>query len=148
MAGLDKAIAGATRWIETNLLADTVRVRASATAEPVLDPETGQIEYPQGQVVYEGPGAVIPSSPVDRRTAPEQSQPWSEQYRSSYLLLTPLTAPVLPQGALVEVTAAHSPVSAALLGRNWLTSDPGLASTVDVVRRTPLDQNEAPAGTP
>ncbi|MFB9558634.1 DUF6093 family protein [Streptomyces roseoviridis] len=146
MAGLDNALAGATRWIDTHLLVDRVRIRASATGEPVLNPATGQLTYPESPVLYEGRGAVLPASTTASRTVtPEQAQPWPQQHRSPYTLLTPLDAPVPPEGALVTVVEAHSPVSAALIGRTWLAADPGLAGTVDVVRRTPLDQNRAAA---
>ncbi|MFF6844656.1 DUF6093 family protein [Streptomyces tanashiensis] len=149
MPGLDHALAGVTRWLDTNLLVDTVRVRAVATGEPVLNPDTGQLDYPPAPVLYEGDGAVIPAvGGADRTVAPDQTQPWPRQYRSSYILLTPLTAPIPPEGALVEVVSVHDPSRAALIGRSWLASDTGQASTVEVVRRTILDQNRPPAGTP
>ena len=149
MAGLDKALAGATRWIGTNLLVDTVRVRAATTTEPVLDPDTGDITYPEGAHIYEGPGAVLPTSATMERSAvAEQVQPWIRQTRSPYMLLTPIDAPIPPEGALVDVTAVHDPARTSLLGRTWLAADPGQASTVEVVRRTALDQNRAPAAGP
>jgi hypothetical protein len=145
MAGLDKALAGATRWIGTNLLIDTVRIRAAATTEAVLNPDTGHVEYPPGPVLYEGPGAVVPfSMAIGRSATTEQSRPWIQQNRSAYVLLTPLDAPIPPEGALVDVTAVHDPANASLLGRTWLAADRGQASTVEVVRRTALDQNRAP----
>ncbi len=149
MPGLDQALAGVTRWLGTNLLIDTVRVRAVPTGEPVLNPDTGQLEYPPGEVLYEGDGAVIPAvGGTDRTVAPDQTQPWPRQYRYSYILLTPLTAPIPPEGALIEVVSVHDPARAALIGRSWLAVDTGQASTVEVVRRTYLDQNRSPAGAP
>lgn len=145
MAGLDKALTGATRWISANLLIDTVRIRATATTEPVLDPDTGQVVYPPGPVLYEGPGAVVPfSMAIGRSATTEQARPWIQQNRSAYVLLTPLDAPIPPEGALVDVTAVHDPARNSLLGRTWLAADRGQASTVEVVRRTALDQNRAP----
>ncbi|MFF6903512.1 DUF6093 family protein [Streptomyces hydrogenans] len=149
MAGLDRALAGATRWIGINLLVDTVRVRAAATTEPVLDPDTGNVVYPEGELIYEGPGAVLPTSATMERSAvADQVQPWIRQTRSPYMLLTPVDAPIPPEGALVDVTAVHDPARTSLLGRAWLAADPGQASTVEVVRRTALDQMRAPAGGP
>lgn len=149
MAGLDKALAGATRWIGANLLIDTVRIRATATAEPVLNPDTGQVTYPPGPVLYEGPGAVVPfSMAIGRSATTEQARPWIQQNRSAYVLLTPLDAPIPPEGALVDLTAVHDPDRASLLGRTWLTADRGQASTVEVVRRTALDQTPSPKAAP
>jgi hypothetical protein len=49
------------------------------------------------------------------------------------------------------VVAVHNPANTALLGRTWFVQDPGRASTVEVVRTTPLDLKQAPrreAGAP
>ncbi|WP_228981272.1 DUF6093 family protein [Streptomyces sp. DH12] len=140
MTGLDQALAGATAWIVDNLLVDTVRVALPGTGDPVLDEESGELEYPAGAILYEGPGAVLPASNPPTVVIPDANLPWPDETRSSYRLMTPLDAPVPPKDALVTVTAAHSPVSAALLGRAWRCSDPGLAGTVSAVRITPLDQ--------
>lgn len=149
MAGLDKALAGATRWIGTNLLVDTVRVRGAATGEPVLDTDTGEVVYPDRPVLYEGPGAVVPFSiSIGRSVTAEESRPWIQQNRSAYVLLTPLDAPIPPEGALVDVTAVHDPSRTSLIGLAWLAADRGQASTVEVVRRTALDQTHSPRAAP
>ncbi|MET7713663.1 DUF6093 family protein [Streptomyces sp. NPDC005407] len=145
MAGLDSALAGAVRWIDDNVLIDTVRVAAPGTGEPVLNTLTGQLEYPAGEVLYEGPGAVMAgSTTMERSAVPDATQPWTQQTRSSYVLVTPLSAPVPPENAIASVVAVHDPARAALLGRTWICADPGQAATVEVVRRTALDQNRAP----
>ncbi|MGA5009074.1 DUF6093 family protein [Streptomyces koyangensis] len=145
MAGLDQALAGVVTWIGTNLLIDTVGVTVPASGPPVLDPATGHLIYPDDLLVYEGPGAVIPAgAAVDRSMVSDTTLPWAAQTKSAYMLLTPLTAPVPPEGSIVTVTAVHDPARTALLGRSWTCADPGQASTVEVVRRTPLDQNRIP----
>ena len=149
MAGLDAALAGVTRWIESNLLIDTVRITHPGVGEPVYDRETGTKVYPQGDVLYEGPGAVVPSSGTTERAAvPEPSQQWAQQRNQAYFLLTPLGAPPPPEYAVVSVVAVHDPTRTSLLGRTWQCSSSGLASTVEVVRKTPLDQNTIPPGVP
>ncbi|MEU2315193.1 DUF6093 family protein [Streptomyces albidoflavus] len=145
MAGLDQALAGVVTWIGTNLLIDTIGITVPASGPPVLDPTTGHLIYPDDLLVYEGPGAVIPAgAAVERSMVPDTTLPWAAQTKSAYMLLTPLTAPVPPEGAVVTVTAVHDPARTALLGRSWTCADPGQASTVEVVRRTPLDQNRLP----
>ncbi|WP_097865811.1 DUF6093 family protein [Streptomyces sp. rh34] len=147
MAGLDQALAGVTRWIGNNLLIDTVRVTRPGSGEPVLNTNTGQLEYPEGDVLYEGPGGVFPSSGTTERAAvPDASQPWTQQQKLAYFLFTPLPAPPPPESAIVSVVAVHDPARTALLGRTWTCAGPGMASTVEVVRKTPLDQNTIPAG--
>ncbi|MFJ5886882.1 DUF6093 family protein [Streptomyces californicus] len=147
MAGLDQALAGVTRWIGNNLLIDTVRVTRPGSGEPVLNTTTGQLEYPEGDVLYEGPGAVVPSSGTTERSAvPDATQPWTQQQKLAYFLLTPLTAPIPPEQAIASVVAVHDPTRTALLGRTWMCAGPGMASTVEVVRKTPLDQNTIPPG--
>ncbi|MFD9721012.1 DUF6093 family protein [Streptomyces sp. NPDC059076] len=149
MAGLDSALAGVVTWIDGNLLIDTVRVAVPGTSDPVLNPSTGELEYPPGEVLYEGPGAIVPgSATMERSAVPDAPQPWTQQTRSTYILLTPLTAPVPPENAIASVIAVHDPARAALIGRTWICADPGQASTVEVVRKTALDQNRAPRVTP
>ncbi|WP_093803890.1 DUF6093 family protein [Streptomyces sp. Wb2n-11] len=148
MAGLDQALAGVTRWIETNLLIDTVRITQPGSGEPVLNAATGQLEYPQGTVLYEGPGAIVPgSATMERSAVPDATQPWFPQTRSTYVLLTPIGAPIPPEHAIASAVQVHDPTRTSLLGRTWICADPGQASTVEVVRRTALDQNRA-EGTP
>lgn len=149
MAGLDAALKGVVDWLDDNILIDTVRVTAPSSADPVLNTETGQLEYPAGEILYDGPGAIVPgSATMERSAVPDATQPWTQQTRSTYVLLTPLTAPVPPENAVASVTAVHDPTRAALIGRTWICADPGQASTVEVVRRTALDQNRAPGGAP
>lgn len=148
MAGLDAALAGVTAWIGRNLLVDTVRVTAPATGGPVYNPDTGQNEYPPGAVLYEGPGAILGGTAQSEiNAAPDVLQVWVGETKSRYRLLTPLTAPLAPKDAIIEVTAVHNPADTALLGRSWTAQDPSRASTVEVVRITPVDQNQAARGT-
>ena len=147
MAGLDAALAGVTRWIGKTLLIDTVRITRPGTGEPVLNTETGQLDYPQGETLYEGPGAVVPSSGTTERAAvSDAGQPWTQQAKLAYFLLTPLTAPIPEENAVVSVVEVHDTTRTSLLGRTWQCSGPGMASTVEVVRKTPLDQNTVPPG--
>lgn len=145
MPGLDAALAGVTAWIGTNLLVDTVRITLPATGGPVYNPDTGQNEYPDDAVLYEGPGAVQGGTAQSEISAvPDAGQMWVGETKSRYRLLTPLSAPLAPKDAIVTVAAVHNPANTALLGRSWTTQDPGRASTTEVVRITPLDQNQAP----
>lgn len=147
MAGLDQALAGVTRWIGNNLLIDTVRVTRPGAGEPVLNTTTGELEYPDGDVLYEGAGAVVTgASTTEGISVPEAAAPWTQQTRAKFTLLTPLAAPIPPEGAVVSVVQVHDPTRTSLLGRSWLCPSPGLASTVEVVRKTPLDQNTIPPG--
>ncbi|MFG2540675.1 DUF6093 family protein [Streptomyces sp. NPDC048511] len=149
MAGLDAALAGVTRWLGTNILIDTVRITRPGAGEPVLNTETGQLEYPQGDVLYEGPGAVVPgAAAMERSAVPDAGQPWAAQTRSTYVLLTPLTAPIPPENAIATVVQVHDPARTSLIGRSWICADVGQASTVEVVRRTALDQNRAAEESP
>lgn len=145
MAGLDAALAGVKAWIGSNLLVDTVRISLPATGEPVLNEDTGLLEYPPGDMLYEGPGAVQGGTAQSEISAtPDVGQPWVQETKSRYRLLTPLAAPVAPKDALVTVVTVHNPANTALIGRTWTCQDPGRAGTVEVVRITPLDQNQAP----
>lgn len=145
MAGFDKALAGVVTWINTNLLVDTVRVTGPATGDPVLNEETGQLEYPEGGVLYEGPGAVFPASSPPMAVISDASQPWVDETRSTYKLLTPTTAPIPPKDALVSVITVANPDRSGLLGRTWQASDPARVGTVEAVRVTPLDQQQGAA---
>lgn len=140
MAGLDDAIAGAVAFIETNLLVDTIRLSAPASGEPVFNEDTGQLEYPEDELLYEGPGAVLPVSGPPMTVIADTNLPWANATRSAYKLLTPLDAPIPAKDHIVAVVAVHNPNNTALLGRSWLCADPGRAGTVEAVRITPLDQ--------
>lgn len=142
MAGLDAALAGVTAWIAGNLLVDTVRIELPATGTPVLDETNGKLTRPQGDVLYEGPGAVQATAQSEMSSAPGALQPWVQETRSRFRLLTPLAAPAPPKDAIVTVVQVHNPANTALIGRTFTCQDPGHASTIEVVRITPLDQNQ------
>jgi hypothetical protein len=144
MAGLDldAALAGVVGWIGDSLLIDTVRITAPP-GDPVLNEDTGQLEYPEGEPLYEGPGAVqggIAQSEVS--SIPSAGQPWAQETHSRYRLMTPLEAPIAPKDAVVTVVEVHDPARADLIGRSWICQDPGIAATLEVVRITALDQNQ------
>ena len=143
MAGLDNILAGVVGWIDKNLLVDTVRITLPPTGEPVLNESTGLLEYPEGDTLYEGPGAVqggIAQSEVT--SVPNAGQPWAQETKSRYRLMTPLTAPIPPKDAVVKVVQVHNPDQVDLIGRSWMCQDPGIAATTEVVRITALDQNQ------
>jgi Family of unknown function (DUF6093) len=145
MAGLDGALAGVVQWLEANLMVDTVRIARPANGAPVLDSATGQLTYPEPTVVYEGPGAVISTgAPGGINALPSATLPWTQETTSPARLMTPLTAPIPARDDLVTVVTVHNPTNAALIGRTWFCQDPGRASTVEVVRTTPLDMKQAP----
>lgn len=143
MAGLDAILASTVTWIEKNLIVDTVRITAPPAGEPVLNEDTGLLEYPTGALIYEGPGAVqggIAQSEV--AAIPSAGQPWLQETTSRYRLMTPLTAPIAPKDAIVTVVQVHNPERTDLIGRSWICQDPGIAATTEVVRITALDQNQ------
>lgn len=143
VAGLDKALAGAVRWIEGELLVDTVRIVRPSAAAPVLNEDTGELEYPAAAVIYEGPGAIIPgNAPGQFAAIPTAGQPWVAETKSMHNLYTPLDAPIPAKDDIVTVTAVHNPANAALRGRSWICDDPGRAGTVEVVRITPIDMQQ------
>ncbi|MEU6979571.1 DUF6093 family protein [Streptomyces sp. NPDC046371] len=147
LPGLDRALAGAVRWIDRNLLVDTIRVTQPGPGEPVLNPATGELEYPAATVLYDGPGAVLRSAAQgDLVSVPDAQLPWTANIKSRYRLLTPLDRPGFPKDAQVTVTAVHNPANTDLLGRSWICSDTTDAATVQAVRITALDQN--PSATP
>lgn len=144
MAGLDDALAGVVTWIADNLLLDTVRITLPPVGDPVLNEDTGQMEYPEGATLYEGFGAVQGgTAQAELSGTPDAAQPWVQETKSRYKLLTPLEAPVAPKDAIVTVVQVHNPAMTALIGRTWICQDPGRAATTEVVRITPLDQNQA-----
>ncbi|MER5277809.1 DUF6093 family protein [Streptomyces sp. NPDC002809] len=141
MTGLD--LSSVVDWIAENILVDTVRITLPATGEPVLNETTGQLEYPDGDVLYEGAGAVQGSSAQSEISAtPNGNLPWVQETTSRYRMLTPLGAPLAPKDALVSVVAVHDVANTALIGRSWICTDPGRAGTIEAVRITPLDQNQ------
>lgn len=145
MAGLDDALAGAVQWIEANLMVDTVRIARPVNGAPVLDTATGRLTYPEPEVVYEGKGSVLSSgAPGGINALPSSTLPWREETMSPARLLTPMSAPIPARDDLVTVITVHNPANTALIGRKWFCQDPGRASTVEVVRITPLDMKQAP----
>ncbi|WP_055693975.1 DUF6093 family protein [Streptomyces prasinopilosus] len=147
MAGLDNALAGVGVWLQANLMVDIVRIVRPVTGDPVLNPDTGQLEYPEPELVYEGTGAVIAAgAPGGISSLPSSTLPWTEETMSPARLFTPLTAPMAARDDLVTVVTVHNPANTALLGRIWFCQDPGRASTVEVVRVTPMDMKQAARG--
>lgn len=149
MSTLDDWLKPATAFLDEYVLTDTVRVEVPSTSEPVFNPDTGELERPAPHLLYEGPGAVLPGAATAEGSAvPDAGQPWTQQTRSSYTLLTPLAAPIPSENAVVSVVAVHDPSRTSLLGRTWICADEGQASTVEVVRKTVLDQNRPATGAP
>lgn len=147
MAGLDAALAGVVTWLQTNLMIDTVRVTRPVPGDPVLNPDTGNLDYPEPQLVYEGLGGVIAAgAPGGISSLPSATLPWTEETMSPARLFTPLSAPIPARDDLVTVVTVHNPANAALVGRTWFCQDPGRASTVEVIRITPMDMKQAPRG--
>ena len=151
MAGLDAVLADIGKWVQNNVMLDTIRIERPATGDPVLDPATGNLTYPEPALVYEGPGAVLSTgAPGGINALPSATLPWTEETMSPARLLTPLDAPLPARDDLVTVVTVHNPANTALIGRRWFCQDPGRASTLEAVRTTPLDMKQAPrqAGTP
>lgn len=147
MAGLDSVLASVGKWVKDNVMLDTVRVERPATGDPVLNPATGQLTYPDPELVYEGPGAVLSTgAPGGINALPSATLPWVEETMSPARLLTPLDAPLPARDDLVTVVAVHNSANTALIGRKWFCQDPGRASTLEAVRTTPLDMKQAPRG--
>lgn len=135
--------------VEEMILLDTVRFTTPA-GPPVLDPATGRQVQEEGDILYEGPGAVQPAStPGGVSALPAAGQPWVDETSSRYKVLTPLSAPIAPRDTIVTVTAVR-PVAQggdpALIGRQWRTLDPSAAATLGVVRITGLDQVQQSSG--
>lgn len=139
MAGLD--LSGIAALVQDLILLDTVRFTTPAAGTPVFDPDTGLYTYPEGDVIYEGPGAVQVSGTSDGVTAmPLPNLPWTDETRSRYKALTPRTAPIAQRDTLVTVVAVHSGGDPTMLGRQWRALDPSVGGTLGVVRITGLDQ--------
>lgn len=149
MAGLDAALAAVGAWVGKNVLLDTVRIELPATGAPVLDEDTGELTRPAGDILYEGPGAVQGGTAQSEISAtPNALQPWVQETKSRYRLLTPLTAPIAPKDAIATIVQVHNPANTALIGRSWICQDPGRAATLEAIRITPLDQNQDRGGSP
>lgn len=147
MAGLDSVLASVGKWVQDNVMLDTVRIERPVAGAPVLDTATGRLTYPEPDLVYEGPGAVMSTgAPGGINALPGSTLPWVEETMSPARLLTPLNAPLAARDDLVEVVAVHNPANTSLIGRKWFCQDPGRASTLEAIRTTPLDMKQAPRG--
>lgn len=147
MAGLDGVLASVGKWVLDNVMLDTVRIERPTAGDPVLDTATGRLTYPEPDLVYEGPGAVLSTgAPGGINALPSSTLPWTEETTSPARLMTPLSAPIPARDDLVTVVTAHNPANTALIGRKWFAQDPGRASTLEAVRITPLDMKQAPRG--
>lgn len=147
MAGLD--LSAIATVVEGLVLLDTVRFSTPGVGVPVFNPDTGQYTHPEGDVLYEGPGAVqVAGTPGGVSSLPVGNLPWWDETRSKYRALTPLAAPVAERDTIVTVVAVHAGGDLALIGRQWRVQDPSMAGTLGVVRVTALDQVEQPGETP
>lgn len=139
MAGLD--LSGLIPVIEDLILLDTVRIASPAAGQRVFDPATGQYTYPDGEVLYEGRGAVQSAYTADvTASTPDINLPWVAETRSRYRLFTPLDVPVAQKDMIVTVVQVHPGGDLSLLGRRWRVQDPSTSGTLGVVRVTMLDQ--------
>jgi hypothetical protein len=124
--------------VEDLVMGDTVRITRSG-GPAVLNPDTGTLEQPPPQVLYEGPGAVLDDSAAPGLTVPVAGQPWPDNPKDSYRLLTPPDAAVAARDD--NVTVVRAVYDPSLTGRAWRCTHPGRASTLIAVRVTPLDEN-------
>jgi hypothetical protein len=139
MAGLD--LSSIATVVEGLVLLDTVRFTTPAGGKPVFDPDTGLYTTPEGDVIYEGPGAVQASgTPGGVTSLPVANLPWGDETRSRYRALTPLAAPIAERDTLVTVVAVHAGGDLTLIGRQWRAQDPSVGGTLGVIRVTGLDQ--------
>lgn len=139
MAGLD--LSGIAAFVEGLILLDTVRFSTPAAGKPVFDSTTGLYVYPEGDVIYEGRGAVqAAGTPGGVNGLPVGNLPWVDETRSGYKALTPLSAPIAERDTIVTVVAVHAGGDLTLLGRQWRVPDPSMGGTLGVVRVTGLDQ--------
>ncbi|MFJ1837842.1 DUF6093 family protein [Streptomyces sp. NPDC088175] len=131
--------------VEDLIMGDTVQISRSA-GPPVLNPDTGELDDPPPLVVYDGPGAVLDSTTAPGITAPVAGQPYPDDPRITYRLITPAGAPVADRDDTVRVLrAAKDP---ALIGRTWRCTQPGRAASVIAVRLTWLDEANPKGATP
>jgi len=144
MPGLDLSSVAAV--VEGMILLDTVRFTTPAAGKPVFDPATGRYTYPEGDLLYEGPGAVQSGAMPESAAAAAANMPWVNETTSKYRALTPLSAPLAARDTLVTVVAVHAGGDLSLIGRQWRAQDPSLGGTLGVVRITSLDQIQQQAG--
>jgi hypothetical protein len=139
MAGID--LSGLVPVVEELILLDTVRITTPVSGPPVFNPVTGEYAYPEGQLVYEGRGAVQSAYTADvTASTPNSNLPWVSETRSRYRMFTPLAAPIAAKDTVVTVVTVHAGGDLSLLGRQWRVQDPAIAGTLGVVRITMLDQ--------
>ena len=144
MAGLD--LSGIARIVEDLILLDVVRFASPSGGQPVFDPDTGQYVYPEGAVLYEGPGAVQSGSLPETASAVVATQPWVKETTSKYKAFTPLSAPIAGRDTIVTVVAVHEGGDQTLIGRQWRAMDPSQGGTLGVIRVTSLDQIQQTSG--
>jgi hypothetical protein len=139
MTGLN--LSSVATFLESFILLDTVRISRPAPGQQVLNKETGQYSYPEAEIVYEGPGAVMAAgTPGGVTSLPALNLPWVDETRSRYRALTPLSAPIAERDMLVTVVQVHAGGDVELLGRQFRAQDPSVVGTISVVRITGLDQ--------
>jgi hypothetical protein len=139
MAGIN--LSGIAALVEGLIMLDTVRFTTPSSGKPVFNPTTGAYTYPEGDLIYEGIGAVQVAGTSDGVTAdPSANLPWPGETRSRYRALTPLSAPIAARDTIVTVVAVHDDGDLTLLGRQWRALDPSVGGTLGVVRITGLDQ--------
>ncbi|MFC9891439.1 DUF6093 family protein [Streptomyces pilosus] len=144
MAGLD--LSGIARYVEDLILLDVVRFTSPAGGPPVFNPDTGQYETPEGDLIYEGPGAVQSGSLPETASAVVATQPWVNETTSKYKAFTPLSAPLAGRDTIVTVVQVHEGGDVSLLGRQWRAMDPSQGGTLGVIRVTSLDQIQQTSG--
>lgn len=131
--------------LEEMILQDTVRISTASGGAREFNPVTGEYEYEQPDVVYEGIGAIISAYTNDvAASTPDTVQPWVSETRSRYKMLTPVDAPAAKKDMIVEVVTVHQGGDLSLLGRKWRVQDPSVSGTITVVRSTMLDQITQP----
>jgi hypothetical protein len=138
MPGLD--LSSITAVVEDLILLDTVRFSTPAGGPPVFDTATGLYTYPEGDVLYEGKGAVQSGALPESAAAMVAAVPWVNETLSKYRAFTPLAAPVAARDTIVTVVAVHTGGDVSLIGRQWRVQDPSQAGTLGVIRVTSLDQ--------
>ncbi|WP_329474252.1 DUF6093 family protein (plasmid) [Streptomyces sp. NBC_01723] len=144
---LPSILANAAVIVEGAILLDTVRFSSPAGGPPVFNPDTGLYEIPEGETLYEGPGAVQSGTLPESASAVVATQPWVNETTSKYKVFTPLTAPIAARDTIVTVVAVHEGGDQTLIGRQWRAMDPSQGGTLGVIRVTSLDQIQQAGGT-
>lgn len=129
--------------VEDLILLDTIRFATPAVGKPAFNAVTGLYTYPEGDILYEGKGAVQSGALPESAAAMVSTRPWANETLSKYRAFTPLSAPVAARDTIVTVVAvraAHLGGDVELIGRQWRAQDPSMAGTLGVIRVTSLDQ--------